>query len=76
LDFDEFCQLHEFIMKSQQTFVSFDTNRDGFLGRDEVREALTQAGVAPVSSGSLHGIWRGRTGSMSAHAARLHHAFV
>jgi EF-hand domain len=77
LDYEEFCQLHEFIMKTQQTFLSFDTNRDGFLSREEVRQALTQSGVATAPVLSMYSVAvRTEFVCVCVHAVRLHHAVL
>jgi hypothetical protein len=45
VNFEEFNQLHMFIVQTQNDFRMIDLNKDGLLSKAEVSDALNQAGV-------------------------------
>lgn len=49
VDFEEFNQLHVFIVQTQNDFRMIDQNKDGLLSKPEVSQALSQAGTAFAS---------------------------
>ena len=46
VDFEEFNQLHQFIVQTQDDFRMIDYNKDGLLSKQEVSSALSQAGAS------------------------------
>lgn len=50
IDFDEFVQLHTYILQMKQGFEFVDTDKSGTLSLDEISRALAQSGyrIAPT----------------------------
>ena len=45
VNFEEFNQLHQFIVQTQNDFRMIDHNKDGLLSKQEVSDALSRAGA-------------------------------